>query len=164
MWQQFDCNAANATTRNPSGCKGDLFPWVETTIGAGSNGRPQPSGFSDTSTKEGSTSMGFYNMLQGDAPYFKYLADHYSMSDNFHQSVMGGTGANHVMLGSGDGIWFTDSNGNPAQPPHYQLVAAGTPNPGIDDEIEDPNPQADTNNYYTEAGYGGGASGTSSYG
>ena len=31
--------------------------------------------FSDTSTGEGSTSMGFYNMLQGDAPYLKYLAD-----------------------------------------------------------------------------------------
>ena len=31
MWQQFDCNAANATTSNPSGCKADLFPWVEDT-------------------------------------------------------------------------------------------------------------------------------------
>ena len=101
MWQQFDCNAANATRKNPSGCKNDLWPWVEDTIGAGSNGNPQPAGFTDTSTKEGSTSMGFYNMLQGDAPYFKYLADHYAISDNFHQSVMGGTGANHVMLGSG---------------------------------------------------------------
>src|SRR5436305_626209 len=164
MWQQFDCNAANATTRNPSGCKGDLFPWVETTIGAGSNGRPQPSGFSDTSTKEGSTSMGFYNMLQGDAPYFKYLADHYSMSDNFHQSVMGGTGANHVMLGSGDGIWFTDSNGNPAAPPHNQLLAAGSLNAGIVDEIENPNPQAGTNNWYTQDGYGSGSYGSPSSG
>jgi phospholipase C len=34
MWQQEDCNAANATRSNPSGCKGDLFPWVETTIGS----------------------------------------------------------------------------------------------------------------------------------
>jgi len=164
MWQQFDCNAANATTRNPSGCKGDLFPWVETTIGAGSNGRPQPSGFSETSTKEGSTSMGFYNMLQGDAPYFKYLADHYSMSDNFHQSVMGGTGANHVMLGSGDGIWFADSNGNPAVPPHNQLVAAGSPNAGVVDEIENPNPQPGTNNWYTQDGYGSGSYGSPSSG
>jgi phospholipase C len=164
MWQQFDCNAANATTRNPSGCKGDLFPWVETTIGAGSNGRPQPSGFSDTSTKEGSTSMGFYNMLQGDAPYFKYLADHYSMSDNFHQAVMGGTGANHVMIGSGDGIWFADSNGNPAVPPHNQLVAAGSPNAGVVDEIENPNPQPGTNNWYTQDGYGSGSYGSPSSG
>ena len=38
--------------------------------------------------------MGFYNVLQGDAPYFKFLADNYAMSDNFHQAVMGGTGAN----------------------------------------------------------------------
>ena len=46
--------------------------------------------------------MGFYNVLQGDAPYFKSLADTYAMSDNFHQSIQGGTGANHVALGTGD--------------------------------------------------------------
>ena len=86
------------------------------------------------------------------------------MSDNFHQSVMGGTGANHVMLGSGDAIWFTDSKGNPAKPPHNQLVAGGTPNGGFVDEIENPNPQAGTNNWYTEDGYGGGSYGSPSYG
>jgi phospholipase C len=164
MWQQFDCNAANATRKNPSGCKNDLWPWVEDTIGAGTNGNPQPAGFTDTSTKEGSTSMGFYNMLQGDAPYFKYLADHYAMSDNFHQSVMGGTGANHVMLGSGDGIWFTDSKGHAARPPHNQLVAAGSPNAGVVDEIENPNPQPGTNNWYTQDGYGNGSYGSPSSG
>ena len=164
MWQQFDCSAANATRRNPSGCKNDLWPWVEDTIGAGSNGKPQPAGWTDTSTKEGSTSMGFYNMLQGDAPYFKYLADHYAISDNFHQSVMGGTGANHVMLGSGDGIWFTDSKGHAARPPHNQLVAAGSPNAGVVDEIENPNPQPGTNNWYTQDGYGSGSYGSASSG
>jgi phospholipase C len=164
MWQQFDCNAANATRKNPSGCKNDLWPWVEDTIGAGTNGNPQPAGFTDTSTKEGSTSMGFYNMLRGDAPYFKYLADHYAMSDNFHQSVMGGTGANHVMLGSGDGIWFTDSKGHAARPPHNQLVAAGSPNAGVVDEIENPNPQPGTNNWYTQDGYGNGSYGSPSSG
>ena len=164
MWQQFDCNAANATRKNPSGCKNDLWPWVEDTIGAGTNGNPQPAGFTDTSTKEGSTSMGFYNMLQGDAPYFKYLADHYAMSDNFHQSVMGGTGANHVMLGSGDGIWFTDSKGHAATPPHNQLVAAGSPNAGVVDEIENPTPQPGTNNWYTQDGYGNGSYGSPSSG
>ena len=46
--------------------------------------------------------MGFYNIQQGDAPYTKYLADNYAMSDNYHQPVMGGTGANSVMLGFGD--------------------------------------------------------------
>ena len=164
MWQQFDCNAANATARNPSGCQSDLFPLVEDTIGAGSNGFAQPAGFSDTSTKEGSTAMGFYNMLAGDAPYLKYLADHYAMSDNFHQSVMGGTGANHVMLGSGDAIWFSDGNGNPAEPPHNQLVAAGSPNAGVVDEIENPNPQPGTNNWYTQDGYGSGSYGSPSAG
>jgi phospholipase C len=164
MWQQFDCNAANATTRNPSGCQADLFPWVEVTIGAGSNGLVQPAGFTDTSTGEGSTSMGFYNMLEGDAPYLKYLADHYAMSDNYHQAAMGGTGANHVMLGTGDAIWFANSKGKPVEPPHNQLVAAGSPNAGVVDEIENPNPQAGTNNWYTEDGYGSGSFGSPSSG
>ena len=52
--------------------------------------------------------MGFYNVLHGDAPFLEQLADLYTQSDNFHQSVMGGTGANHVMLGSGDAIWYSD--------------------------------------------------------
>ena len=164
MWQQMDCNAANANAANPTGCQADLFPWVEDTIGAGSNGLPQVSGFNDTTTKEGSTSMGFYNVLRGDAPYLKYLADNFAMSDNYHQAVMGGTGANHVMLGTGDAIWFTDSNGNAAQPPHNQLVAAGSPNAGVVDEIENPNAQPNTNNWYGQDGYGGGSYGSASYG
>ncbi len=164
MWQQFDCKSSKATPSNPSGCQSDLFPWVETTIGAGSNGLAQPADWTDTSTKEGSTAMGFYNVLQGDAPYLKFLADHYAMSDNFHQAVMGGTGANHVMLGTGDAIWFSDGNGNPVAPPHNELVAANTPNAGVVDEIEDPTPQAGTNNWYTEDGYGGGSFGSPSYG
>jgi phospholipase C len=142
MWQQLDCNAAYATAKNPSGCKADLFPWVEVTIGAGSNGKAQPSPFTYESTGEGSTSMGFYNVEQGDAPYLKELADDYAMSDNYHQAVAGGTGANHVMLGTGDGIWFSDGNGNPIPPPA--------------NEIENPNPAAGTNNWYTQDGYSGG--------
>ena len=98
---------------------------------AATRGKPQPAGFKALSAHEGGTAMGFYNVLQGDAPYFKSLADNYAMSDNFHQSVMGGTGANHVMLGTGDGIWFSDASGNPAVPPHNELVAAGSPNAGV---------------------------------
>jgi phospholipase C len=164
MWQQMDCNAAYATTWNPSGCRSDLFPWVETTIGAGSNGNAQPAGFNDQSTGEGSTAMSFYNVLKGDAPYLKYLADHYAMSDNYHQGVNGGTGANHVMLGAADAIWFSDGNGNPAVPPHKQLVAAGSKNAGVVDEIENPNAQPGTNNWYTQDGYGGGSFGSMSFG
>ena len=97
-------------------------------------------------------------------PYFKQLADTYSMSDNYHQAVNGGTGANHIMLGTGDAIWFSDGNGNPAVPPHNQLVAAGTANAGVVDEIENPDPLAGTNNWYTQDGYGGGSYGSASYG
>ena len=120
MWQQLDCTAA-------AGCQNDLFPWVEATVGPGSNGEPPPADFT---YKEGATAMGFYNAQQGDVPYFKKLADTYSMSDNFHQSVEGGTGANHIMLGTGDAIWFSDGNGNPLTPPHNMTVAAGSANAG----------------------------------
>ncbi len=157
MWQQFDCNAAHATAMNPSGCLADLFPWVEVTVGANENGKPQPPNFSTdyapnaATTGEGSTAMGFYNVQQGDARYLKYLADHYAMSDNYHQPVMGGTGANSIMLGFGDAIWFSDGNGHPAMPPHNQKVWAGGPV----DEIENPNPVPGTNNWWTQDGYGG---------
>jgi phospholipase C len=99
--------------------------------------------------------MGFYNVQQGDVPYFKQLADTYSMSDNFHQSVEGGTGANHIMLGYGDLIWFSDGHGNPLTPPHNQKVGAGS-TAGIVDEIENPNPlqTPPTNNWYIQDGYG----------
>jgi phospholipase C len=142
MWQQLDCDATKVSATNSSGCQADLFPWVETTIGAGSNGNPQPSPFTAATTGEGSTAMAFYNVQNGDAPYFKHLADTYALSDNFHQSVMGGTGANHIMFGFGDAIWFTDGQGNAAVPPT--------------NEIENPNPQSGTNNYYDQDGYGGG--------
>jgi phospholipase C len=142
MWQQLDCNAAYATRRNPSGCKSDLFPWVEVSVGAGANGAPPPSPLTDATTGEGSTAMGFYNVLAGDAPYLKYLADRYAMSDNFHQAVQGGTGANHVAIGTGDAIWYSDGNGHAAVP------AAN--------EIENPNAQPGTNNWYTQDGYSGG--------
>jgi phospholipase C len=147
MWQQLDCTAS-------LGCQNDLFTWVEETVGAGSNGLPPPANFT---YKEGATAMGFYNVQQGDMPYFKKLADTYSMSDNFHQSVEGGTGANHIMLGTGDAIWFSDGNGNPLMPPHNVMVAAGSPNAGMVDEIENPDPLKGTNNWYTQDGYAGGS-------
>jgi phospholipase C len=170
MWQQLDCSVAQATYENPSGCNADLFPWVEVTEGAGANGNAQPANFSTeylasaVTTGEGSTAMGFYNVQNGDAPYFKSLADHFAMSDNFHQSVAGGTGANHIMLGHGDAIWFSDGQGNPAVPPHNVEVDAGTANAGTVDEVENPNPAPGTNNWYSEDGYGGDSYGAASYG
>ncbi|MGP0072414.1 MAG: alkaline phosphatase family protein [Bryobacteraceae bacterium] len=170
MWQQLDCNVANATATNPEGCDAALFPWVEVTEGAGGNGVTQPANFSpeysenSITTGEGATSMGFYNVQNGDVPYFKSLADNYAMSDNFHQSVSGGTGANHIMLGHGDAIWFSDGKGNPATPPHNVEVEPGTANGGVVDEVENPNPAPGTNNWYAEDGYGGGSYGSASYG
>src|SRR5271156_56401 len=183
MWQQLNCGLDRIRFDNPSGCNAKLFSWVEVTVGAGTNGVAQsPLCSSDGAALpcfttnylpntpgaktwgEGSTALGFYNVQQGDVPYFKSLADNYAMSDNFHQSVQGGTGANHIMFGHGDAIWFSDGKGNALTPPNNVTVAAGTPNAGIVDEVENPNPQAGTNNWYAEDGYGGGSFGAASFG
>ncbi len=93
-------------------------------------------------------------MQKGDVPYFASLAQKYAMSDNFHQSVNGGTGANHIMLGHADAIWYSDANGSPAVPPNGQQVFTGGPDAGTVNEVENPNPALGTNNWYTQDGYG----------
>jgi phospholipase C len=157
MWQQEDCSAKHVTAKNPSGCLADLFTWTEVTVGSNNNGKPQPANFSTdyapgkVTTGEGATAMGFYNMLQGDAPYSKYLADHYAMSDNYHQPAMGGTGLDSIILFFGDALWFSNPDGTPGVPPHNEMTWAGGPV----DEIENPNSQAGAKNFWIQDGYGG---------
>jgi len=91
MWQQSDCSVSNATPANPSGCLSDLYPFVNISFATRDNGVGNP--------------MAFFNVNDGDAPLLKRLADEFASSDNFHQSVMGGTAANHVML-----AWVTPSS------------------------------------------------------
>jgi phospholipase C len=117
----------------------DLFTWVHETAGD-TNGDPLPLPLTPQSTDQGALDMGFYNMAQGDVPVLNLLAHHYAMSDNYHQAVMGGTGANHIALGTGAAAYYQDANGNAVAPP------AG--------EIENPNPQPGTNNTYAQDGYG----------
>ncbi len=178
MQQQLDCKPLEWNLVNPSGCDGKLFAWVETTYGAGSNGNLP--GFSGTpgtpddvkkgtfatnfttgespapiTTGEGSTALGFYNVQQGDVPYFKQLADSYALSDNFHQSFQGGTGANHIMLGHADALYFQDASGNAVPPPNPLSNPQGALS-----EVENPNPNPaaaalGSNNWYTQDGYGG---------
>ncbi len=150
MWQQLDCDAHKATLRNPSGCQADLFPWVEETVSSGSNGNPTPHAL-----KEGDIAMGFNNVQKGDAPYFTKLANEYTLLDNYHQPVMGGTFANQMMFGYADALWYSDVNGDPATPNHV-LVPGSNP-PQYVDEVENPNPVPETNNWYTNDGYGGGS-------
>jgi phospholipase C len=131
MWQQSDCNIHNATRSNPSGCLSDLYPFVITTY----TSEPDPFSFplpNQVDDNGGGNSMAFYNVQKGDVPVLKQLADEYSMSDNFHQSVMGGTGANHVMLGSGAAIFWSDGNGTPTMPPSH--IANPDPLPGSDNQ------------------------------
>ncbi len=142
MWQDID------------GGQNDKFAWVEDTIGTGSNGRPFPPG--GFNPMEGAISMGFYNMnpfvdaagnpQPGDAPFFKELADIYASSDNYHQAVMGGTGANFQALVTGSAAFFTDP-----------VALDGSPAVPYENQIENPDPFGDTNNYYTQDGYGGGS-------
>jgi len=131
MWQQSDCNIRNATRRNPSGCLSDLYPFVITSY----TSEPDPNSFpvaGQVDDNGGGNSMSFYNMARGDVPVLRQLADEYSMSDNYHQAVMGGTGANHVMMGTGDAIFWSDGNGKPTTPPSH--IANPEPLPGSDNQ------------------------------
>jgi len=143
MWQQSDCAVRYATPANPSGCLNDLYPWVETSVGAGSNGKPIPADFSEQTTGEGAIAMGFYNMAAGDVPYMKELADTYTMSDNYHQAIQGGSGTNHIVFGNALTYYYSDGHGHTATPPANQ--------------IENPDPQPGTSNFYTQDGYTGGS-------
>ena len=117
MWQQSDCNVDNATATNPAGCLNDLYPFVG--IARGDN--------------SGDNSMGFFDIRHGDARVLKRFADEYALSDNFHQSIMGGTAANHMALGTGDAIFWTTFNGQLAPP-----AAA----------VADPDPQSSTSDKF----------------
>ena len=128
MWQQSDCSLKHATRQNPSGCLSDLYPFVITNYTNQTDFGDNPPSIDDNG---GGNSMAFYNMHNGDVPFLKSLADQYTMSDNFHQSFMGGTGANHVMLGSGDAVFWSDGNGTPTVPPSH--IANPDPLPGTND-------------------------------
>jgi phospholipase C len=114
MWQQSDCSRANATPDNPSGCLNDLYPFVGVARNDGSGGN----------------AMGFYNMDNGDAPVMKRLADEYTLNDNYHQPVMGGTAVQHTMIGAADAIPWDTFMGQVAPP-----VAS----------VADPDPKSSTN-------------------
>ena len=122
MWQQT------------AGSHDRLATWVANTAGDDNGARPP------APIHQGSVSMGFYNMAEGDAPILKDLAQNYAISDNYHQAVQGGTGANHIALGTGYAASYQNSSGKAAVPPSG--------------EIENPNPNPGTNNNYTQDGYG----------
>lgn len=123
--------------------KHDLFAWVPTQTGAGNNTSYVGISTTASNVMQGSEEMGFFNMASGDAPFLKSLADQYAMSDNFHQSVMGGTGSNFFAISTGGTLPVYNLNGQLATPPANQ--------------IENPNPQSGTNNFYTQDGYSGGS-------
>jgi phospholipase C len=128
MYQQVDCaiDAEHVTKDNPTGCLHDLQSFVDTTYATPPSGTPHDTG----------QTMEFFNMQRGDVPYLKSLADQYTMSDNYHQPVMGGTGPDSVPLGFADQVFFSDGMGNPATPPPSTIY--------------NPNPLPNTLNQYTQ--------------
>ena len=127
MVQQVDCaiDKEHVSKHNPTGCLHDLQSAITTTYSTPSTRTPHDTG----------QTMAFFNMQNGDAPVFKSLADAYTMSDNYHQPVLGGTGPDSQPLGFADQVFFSDGHANPATP-----AAAN---------IYNPDPQAGTLNLYT---------------
>ena len=130
MWQQVNKG------------RNDLFAWVGVSTGIGPDNSFEPPTYGPNNTLQGGEALGFYNMSTGDVPKFKALARRYAISDNYHQSVMGGTGANFLAIATGDVAYF-NSSGVPARP--------------FDNQIEIPDPQPGTNNWYKKDGYTGGS-------
>jgi phospholipase C len=128
MVQQVDCaiDAEHVSRDNPTGCLHDLQSAIDTTYATPLGATPHDAG----------QTMEFFNMQNGDAPLLKFLADNYTMSDNYHQPVLGGTGPDSQPLGFADQVFFSDGNGNPATP-----LAAN---------IYNPDPVAGTLNLYTK--------------
>jgi phospholipase C len=126
MWQQSDCSILNATADNPSGCLNDLYPFVGVARNDGSGGN----------------SMAFYNMRTGDAPVFKRLADEYTLNDNYHQPVQGGTAVQHVMIMAADAMpWDT-----------FVDPVTHTPFPTPPGHVANPNPKSVNNVAFTADG------------
>src|SRR6185295_23075 len=128
MYQQSDCaiDSEHVSRDNPTGCLHDLQSAITTTYNTPPTDTPHDTG----------QTMAFFNMQNGDAPLFKSLADTYTISDNYHQPVFGGTGPDSQPLGFADQVFFSDGNGNPATP-----AAAN---------IYNPDPQPGTLNLYTQ--------------
>jgi phospholipase C len=124
MYQQVDCAIDNEhlTRHNPTGRLHDLQSAITTTS------TPPGGTLHDTGR-----TMASFNMQKGDAPITKRLVDQFTITDNYHQPVLGSTGPDSVPLGFADQVFF--SNGNAATPP------ANT--------IYDPGPQPNTFNLYT---------------
>jgi phospholipase C len=118
MWQQSDCSMSHATKANPTGCLHDLYPFVATSFSTAPG---------QVST-DGSQDMAFYNVNAGDVPVMKSLADHFTLADNFHQAIMGGSVTGAIAIAFGDNAFFSDGNGNPLVP--FGSITNPDPVPG----------------------------------
>ena len=126
MWQQMNAG------------RHDLFLWAGLSSGEGARDPKNPS----KGTYYGSETMGFYNMAEGDVPYFNKLAQQYAIADNYHQAIMGGTMPNYFFLAHGDTARYLED---------------GKPMPAPDAQIENPEPLTGTANWYTQSGYNAGS-------
>lgn len=123
MRQLLDCDVQAATRSDPAGCRNDLGVYIDVARNDGS----------------GSNSMGFYNVQTGDAPVLKRLADEYTMSDNFHQPVMGESFVQHMVLGTGDVFFwesYTNQSGATLNEPPADVVANPDPRSASDPTVK----------------------------
>jgi phospholipase C len=133
MWQQTGGTNDNL----------DMYTWVAVTAGQGGS----TPGVTPANPAQGAELMAFLNMHTGDIPSWKSYASQYAISDNYHQSIMGGTGANFFAIATGDVPYF-NLEGVIAKP--------------FVNQIENPNPDLNflgqTNpNFYIQDGYRGGS-------
>ncbi|HTY51233.1 MAG TPA: alkaline phosphatase family protein [Steroidobacteraceae bacterium] len=116
----------------------DLYAWVAVTAGMGAD----TDGATAADPGQGGELMGFVNMQHGDAGYLRSLAERYAISDNYHQPIMGGTGANFFAIATGD-------------LPVYRVHGALATPPA--NQIENPDPAPGSENFYRQDGYQGGS-------
>jgi phospholipase C len=153
MWQQVGAG------------RHDLTVWTAQTAGIGNF----DDGFGNLAddTFQGGVAMGFYNLEAGDLPDLRRLAETYAVSDNYHQSIMGGTGANFIALVTGDAGYFNaGGQRGPAVKPYAVPVpqaASGPTGAYVTTTIENPDPDPaaratyGNTNWYTDDGYAGGS-------
>ena len=120
MTQQIDCaiDKEHVSQGNPTGCLHDLQSAITTTYATPPGSTPHDTG----------QTMEFFNMQQGDVPLMKALADKYTISDNYHQPVMGGTGPD----------WFRSASPTRCTSPTARLTAPSRRR--RPDTIYNPNP------------------------
>ena len=143
MWQQLDCSAAHATATNPTGCLADLFPWVEVSIGTGGNGASSRRASTTRPPARARPRWGSITCSRATCPTSRCWPTTTRSATTTTSRSRAAPGRTASISASPRDVWYTNAKGEPGKPPTNQ--------------IENPNPQRGTNNWYTQDGYSGGS-------